>query len=208
MDENQPTLDLNLNLLQRTREPVIFVIGGPGSGKATQCKQLAEDFDMHHISMGQAIRDTFRKGQTDHANRLQEAYDKGGMVPLDEAMYVLKATMTQRLQQASKPFIIHGFPRYLHQAVQYEREIGFPRAVILLEADDEIMKSRLTDRSKTSRRPDDVHEAVENRLTWFHSCVAELAHYYGPHNKLYTVDANRPVKSIYKDISQVVEIWV
>ena len=32
--------------------------------------------------MGQAIRDYFRKGQTVHANSLQTAYDKGGLVHL------------------------------------------------------------------------------------------------------------------------------
>ena len=90
------------------------------------------------------------------------------------------------------------------------------------------MKARLEERSQSSRRPDDLHEAVDSRIKWFHNCVAEIAHYYGPHKKLYTVslksyhlqnkagknirifqvDANRPEDSVYKDMSQVVELWV
>ena len=41
----------------------------------------------------------------------------------EQAMYVLKLTMLQLLEQAQKPFIIHGFPRYLYQAIYYEREV-------------------------------------------------------------------------------------
>lgn len=66
-------------------------------------------------------------------------------------------------------------------------QIGFPRTVILLETDEDLMKQRLQERGETSRRADDLSEAIESRLTWFHNCIAEIAHYYGPHNKLYTV---------------------
>lgn len=36
---------------------VIFVLGGPGAGKGTQCAKLARDFHMYHLSVGDALRE-------------------------------------------------------------------------------------------------------------------------------------------------------
>lgn len=36
--------------------PIIIVLGPPGSGKGTICAQLAEDFGMHHLSVGDWLR--------------------------------------------------------------------------------------------------------------------------------------------------------
>lgn len=36
--------------------PIILVLGPPGSGKGTICAQLAKDFNMHHLSIGDWLR--------------------------------------------------------------------------------------------------------------------------------------------------------
>jgi hypothetical protein len=38
------------------RKPIFWVIGGPGSGKGTQCVRLAEKFKLAHISSGDLLR--------------------------------------------------------------------------------------------------------------------------------------------------------
>eukprot|EP00967_Tisochrysis_lutea_P102745 scaffold154794_cov18-Tisochrysis_lutea.AAC.1 len=41
----------------RVQHKVIFVLGGPGSGKGTQCGRLLEDFpDVAHFSAGDLLR--------------------------------------------------------------------------------------------------------------------------------------------------------
>ena len=35
---------------------VIFVLGGPGSGKGTHCKKLKEKYDLTHYSVGSILR--------------------------------------------------------------------------------------------------------------------------------------------------------
>lgn len=42
---------------KQTRPSVIFVLGGPGSGKGTQCTQLKNDFSFIHLSTGDLLRD-------------------------------------------------------------------------------------------------------------------------------------------------------
>ena len=35
---------------------LIFVLGGPGSGKGTQCERLVRDYGYCHISVGDLMR--------------------------------------------------------------------------------------------------------------------------------------------------------
>lgn len=35
---------------------IVFLTGGPGSGKGTQCERLVRDFGFYHVSVGDVIR--------------------------------------------------------------------------------------------------------------------------------------------------------
>ena len=35
---------------------VVFVLGGPGSGKGTQCQKIVTEYDFAHISAGDCLR--------------------------------------------------------------------------------------------------------------------------------------------------------
>lgn len=41
---------------------VIFVLGGPGSGKGTHCDMLRERFSLLHLSVGDILRDYLKAG--------------------------------------------------------------------------------------------------------------------------------------------------
>ena len=52
--------------------PIILVLGPPGSGKGTLCKRLAADFKLHHISVGDRLREQAQApiaGVSDDVNR-------------------------------------------------------------------------------------------------------------------------------------------
>ena len=38
------------------RPKAVFVLGGPGSGKGTQCAMIVERFGYHHLSAGDLLR--------------------------------------------------------------------------------------------------------------------------------------------------------
>eukprot|EP00900_Chrysochromulina_parva_P016511 jgi/Chrpa1/24861/Chrysochromulina_OHIO_Genome00001432-RA len=42
--------------------PVVFVLGGPGSGKGTQCAKLIERYGAAHFSAGDLLREEVKKG--------------------------------------------------------------------------------------------------------------------------------------------------
>lgn len=44
------------------RPKVVFVMGGPGSGKGTQCSKIVENFGLKHLSTGDLLREERTKG--------------------------------------------------------------------------------------------------------------------------------------------------
>ncbi len=40
---------------------VVFILGGPGSGKGTQCERIVRDFGYVHLSSGDLLRAEVRK---------------------------------------------------------------------------------------------------------------------------------------------------
>ena len=41
---------------------MVFVFGGPGSGKGTQCKKMADNYGFGHVSTGELLRNEEEKG--------------------------------------------------------------------------------------------------------------------------------------------------
>ena len=59
---------------------IVFVLGGPGSGKGTQCAMLAKDYNYAHISVGDLLRQEVAKGSL-LGNEIEQLMNDGQMIP-------------------------------------------------------------------------------------------------------------------------------
>lgn len=57
-----------------------FIIGGPGSGKGTQCSKIVEEFGFLHLSAGDLLRVEVAKG-TEQGKELEATMKEGKLVP-------------------------------------------------------------------------------------------------------------------------------
>lgn len=85
--DSSPPVDEVFNAVSSYFEPlpfegekIVFVLGGPGSGKGTQCDQLAS-LGYAHISTGDLLRNEIKNG-TELGSKLEADMKEGKMISL------------------------------------------------------------------------------------------------------------------------------
>merc|ERR1712038_1774163 len=90
--------------LKEAKLPIIWVLGGPGCGKGTQCERIVA------------------KSGSDRGKQLTEIMEKGDLVPLFVVLDLLAEAMLAKVS-GSKGFLIDGYPREVSQGEEFEKEI-------------------------------------------------------------------------------------
>lgn len=60
---------------------VIFVVGGPGCGKGTQCAKVVDKYGYCHLSSGDLLREEVQSG-SDRGKELNSIMESGALVSL------------------------------------------------------------------------------------------------------------------------------
>ncbi len=123
------------------RKKIIF-IGPPGSGKGTYSSRLSPILGSPHIAVGDIFREEVRKG-TALGKQVAEYMSRGELVPDSITIEVLKNRLCRA--DASKGFILDGYPRTIPQAEELEK-ITKIDVVLLLNIPDDILLEKLTAR--------------------------------------------------------------
>jgi adenylate kinase len=165
-----------------------YVIMGPqGSGKGTQARMLARDFDLVHISVG----DIFRwhvQGHTKLGSKVQRYMSEGRLVPDEMVSEVVKWRFD--IHDWRYGFVLDGFPRNAAQTEFFLENYELD-AVIAIDLPEEAAIARMQSRRLCSGcgldynliqlrprtpdvcdncggrlvpRPDDTPEAIRARL--------------------------------------------
>lgn len=185
----------------------IVLFGKPGAGKGTQAEFLKEKYQLTHISTGDVFRYNL-KNDTDLGRQARAYMDAGDLVPDALTISMLEAEVEKHPN--TKGFLFDGFPRTIAQAEALDAFLASKNwsvtATIALEADDEILVSRLLERGKTSGRPDDQdEEKIRNRYEEYNEKTAPLIAYYRKQQKYYPVDGIGTIPEITERLSLVIE---
>ncbi|KAF9428475.1 hypothetical protein BGZ94_002266 [Podila epigama] len=96
---------------------VIFVLGGPGAGKGTQCANLVRDFGFVHLSAGDLLRAEQERPGSQYGELIKTYIKEGKIVPMEVTIALLENEM---LASGQTRFLIDGFPRKMDQALKFE----------------------------------------------------------------------------------------
>ena len=175
---------------------VVFVLGGPGSGKGTQCEQIVRDYGYDHISLGDLFRREVESG-SDLGKECDALMKEGKLIPLQTTLDLLKKAMDSG---TSAGYLIDGFPRSIEQAEMFEQHIGQCDAVLFFECSEAVLLERLSKRAEQSGRVDDNPETMQKRLATFAELSAPVARFYTDLGKCHTLSAERDPAEIYADV--------
>ncbi|KAL3872034.1 hypothetical protein ACJMK2_040003 [Sinanodonta woodiana] len=186
--------------------PIIFVAGGPGSGKGTQCKMIVDRYKTFvHLSMGDILRtEIATKGTADKKwGMVSSLVQKGEMAPQEMTIDLLYNSLKQ--YPDAKAFIIEGYPRDKHQVEEFNKHIGGLNLVLLLDCEEYYMQKRLVDRGRNEDRVDDNLNAIANRLNFYKNNTLPILKHYEDNGQLVVLNGDRDAKEIFYDICQLIE---
>jgi len=161
---------------------VVFVLGGPGAGKGTQCELLIENYPCHHLSAGQLLRDEAEKkdGSSEHAELIEECLVAGKIVPVEISLSLLQNAMREAEGNDSLIFLIDGFPRNFDNlegwarcmtkndnSIDQNADAAAVWGVLSYDCPLSILEERVMKRSKDSGRSDDNLESLRRRFKTF-----------------------------------------
>ncbi len=122
-------------------------LGAPGAGKGTQAKELCVGYEILHISTGDMLREEVSRG-SQLGLRARQYMDAGKLVP-DDVMIGMVAARIDR-PDATKAWILDGFPRTLPQAESLDRTLDAAGQglshVYFFQVPEEVLVQRLTSR--------------------------------------------------------------
>jgi len=211
----------------------IVLLGPPGAGKGTQAVRLVEKYNIPHISTGDIFRKNLKE-RTELGLKAKEYMDKGLLVPDDLVVDIVKNRLLEA--DCKTGFLLDGFPRTVEQAKALDFEMSKLnidlKGVINLEAEDEILIERLTNRlvcrkcgatynAKSNKpkienvcdacggelytRDDDKVETVRNRLEVYKNQTLPLIEYYEEKGILATVNSGLDSNKVFAEICQILE---
>ncbi len=205
-------------------EPKILLVGAPGAGKGTQSENVAEAFDVDHVTTGDALRAN-KDVETPYGTP-REYMDAGELVPDEVVNEIVKEALT-----GIDGFVLDGYPRNLSQA-EYLGEITSLDAVIYLDVSEEELLTRLTGRRVCAdcganfhltyappeedgvcddcggslyQREDDTEDVAKERIRVYRENTEPVIQFYDDRGDLVRIDGERAPEAVWEDLRETID---
>lgn len=187
---------------------VLFVLGGPGAGKGTQCANLVRDYNFTHLSAGDLLRAEQERPGSEFGELIKSYIKDGLIVPMEVTVQLLENAMTEVVNKHPNKkgkFLVDGFPRKMDQALKFEETVCPSKFVLFFDCPETEMEKRLLERGKTSGRSDDNAESIRKRFKTFLETSMPVVDYFESQGRVVSVKATRSKEEVYAETKEKVE---
>ena len=182
---------------------LVFVLGGPGSGKGTMCELAETQLGWIHLSIGELLRAELERGGT-KADMIAECLKAGKLAPNDIVVTLLKNAMECATRTTGKNnFLLDGFPRSMKNLEGWFEIFGqesmLPK-MLYLECPYDVLEQRILGRANFTGRSDDNLESIKLRFDTFKAETLPAVDYFRSKNKCAEIDTSQDRQTVYSDI--------
>ena len=183
---------------------IVFVIGGPGSGKGTMCELAELQLGWIHLSSGELLRAERERGG-DTASQIAEAISAGKLVSDEIVVALLKKEMERQTRITGKcNFLLDGFPRSLSNFEAWQKkstsEEPLPQ-MVYFECPYPVLEQRILARAKYTGRVDDNLESVKHRFDTFKAETLPVVEFFTEKGRCDTIDTGQDRQTVYAQFS-------
>ncbi|KDP28915.1 hypothetical protein JCGZ_14686 [Jatropha curcas] len=191
------TKEQNGNVTEK-KPTVVFVLGGPGSGKGTQCANIVQHFGYTHLSAGDLLRAEIKSG-SENGTMIQNMIKEGKIVPSEVTIKLLQKAMRE---SGNDKFLIDGFPRNEENRAAFESVTKIePEFVLFFDCSEEEMERRLL--SRNQGREDDNIETIRKRFRVFLESSIPVVEYYESKGRVRKIDAGKSVEEVFEAVKSI-----
>lgn len=205
-------------------QPNVLLLGPPGAGKGTQSANVAEEYDVSHVTTGDALRAN-KDMETDHGTP-REYMEEGELVPDPVVNEIVAEALS-----AADGYVLDGYPRNTDQADYLADITGLDVAVFLSVSEEELVE-RLTGRrvcaecgtnyhvefnppeeegvcdecgGELIQRDDDTEDTVKERIRVYRENTEPVIEYYREQDMLEEVDGEGSPDEVWNDLQATIE---
>ncbi|CAF1146747.1 unnamed protein product [Rotaria sp. Silwood1] len=182
---------------------VIFVLGGPGAGKGTQCARISETYDYVHLSAGELLREEAAKPDSTLGKEINEHIKNGSTVPVAITCKLLENAMKN---SGKENFLIDGFPRNKDNIDGWQKAMDGKvniQCVLFFDCDEQTCVARCLARGKASGRIDDNEQSLKKRIVTYNESTRPLIQLFEKDNLVKRIDASNHVDKVFQDVRNV-----
>jgi UMP-CMP kinase len=182
---------------------VVFVLGGPGAGKGTQCARIVEEFGFVHLSAGDLLR-AERKNGGEKGELINNYIKEGKIIPVAITIGLIKAAMEEAGKTGKTKFLIDGFPRNednLNGWNEIMDSVCDVRFTLFLDCPEQVMQERLLGRDEG--RADDNIESIKKRFVTYMESTMPIIKRFDAMGKTRKIDSSPSPDKVYEEVQKL-----
>ncbi|XP_073991239.1 cytidine/uridine monophosphate kinase Dak1 [Rhodnius prolixus] len=187
-----------------SKPKVVFVLGGPGAGKGTQCANIVRQFGFVHLSAGDLLRAERNSPGTQYGELIETHIRNGTIVPVEITCKLIERAM---IESGKAKFLIDGFPRNKDNLDGWTREMEKKvdlLFVLFFNCSEQVCIDRCLKRgAEGSGRSDDNITSLKKRIETFHKDSMPIIEHYKAMNLVRSIDADKPVNEVFEEVKKV-----
>eukprot|EP00854_Cymbomonas_tetramitiformis_P022185 gene22185-26750_t len=178
---------------------VIFVVGAAGSGKATMCPKIAEEFGYVHLIPNELLKHEVDNATETGLSVLRQVKE-GKLIPSNITTGLLKSAM---LKSSTQKFLVEGFPRALDQCLEFEKDVKKCDLVLFFDCPEDIAEKRMIEKGAAIGRIESV-PTIKKRYGTFCTQTMPAIEYYKTKGLLRMIDSSADIDAVFEKTQAVI----
>ncbi|TRY66972.1 hypothetical protein TCAL_04377 [Tigriopus californicus] len=182
---------------------VVFVLGGPGAGKGTQCAKIVDAFGYQHLSAGDLLREERSKPGSEFGELIESHITNGTIVPVEITCSLLERAM---ITSEAVNFLIDGFPRNQDNLEGWNKTMKDKvnvKFVLFFNCDEETCVKRCLSRGAAgSGRSDDNEESLKKRCNTYVKATMPIIQHFKEKDMVKEIDAGRTPDLVFNEVKE------
>ncbi|XP_064554531.1 UMP-CMP kinase [Drosophila montana] len=201
---NQALLTSLTHRMSTVKPKVVFVLGGPGAGKGTQCSKIVERFQFTHLSAGDLLREERAREGSEYGQLIEDYIRNGKIVPVEVTCSLLENAIKN---SGKSRFLIDGFPRNQDNLDGWNRQMSDKtdlQFVLFFDCAEDVCVLRCLSRGQSgSGRTDDNMDSLKKRIQTYNNDSLPIIKYFESAGQVKTIDASADADKVFQDVERV-----